>query len=607
MKCYYEVLGVPRTIEDDDLKKAYRKLALQWHPDKNLSNPVESAEQFRLVQQAYEVLSDPLERSWYDRHRDAILKGGIGDNYKDDSLDVYQYFTSSCYVGYDDDVKGFYSVYREVFNKLAAEDSEFNDDFDSDFEIPCFGKADSQFNEVVHPFYSYWQSYSTKKSYAWLDIYDIRQAENRRVLRLIEKENKKVREKARKERNEEVRALVEFVRKRDKRVQAHSKFLLEKASENAKKAENNRLLKIKQRKEEIDACKEAEWSKFSNVERELKDIEANLAAEFNDDLSESCTSSNEDEDIEINTNSLYCVACNKIFKTEKAFGNHEKSKKHKENVDNLKHEMKEDDESSFYASDEYNEESDRDDIEDNSDVESKDDNEICKPGICEINNTEIHSNQEISSGLACSDSINNISEEISDLSLEIKDNSEIPETELPRSCKRNKKKHKKQTFIDVLTSDDEFNPLTYQSKKQRKKQLQQNVLKNSIEHKTESLTVPNDINLEDQSPEIKTKIKKTKRKQKVTNEKNDEIDSVKSEENTLNKNSKEKRSGNNKKITINNVGKQNDIKYINTVCAMCNSTFSSRQKLFDHLKKTGHAVPLSTSTPPINKKDRKRC
>jgi DnaJ homolog subfamily A member 5 len=75
--------------------------------------------------------------------------------------------------------------------------------------------------QVVHIFYGFWQSFSTRKSYAWMDEYDTRQGENRRVVRAMEKENKKFREKARKARNEQIRTLVEFVRKRDKRIEAH--------------------------------------------------------------------------------------------------------------------------------------------------------------------------------------------------------------------------------------------------------------------------------------------------------------------------------------------------------------------------------------------------
>lgn len=63
---YYEVLGIPRTANQNDIKKAYRKLALKWHPDKN-PDKKEASEKFREVSEAYEVLSDPIKRENYDR------------------------------------------------------------------------------------------------------------------------------------------------------------------------------------------------------------------------------------------------------------------------------------------------------------------------------------------------------------------------------------------------------------------------------------------------------------------------------------------------------------------------------------------------------------
>ncbi|PNF27896.1 DnaJ subfamily C member 21 [Cryptotermes secundus] len=337
MKCYYEVLGVLKDVNDDELKKAYRKLALKWHPDKNPNSATEAKEQFQLVQQAYEVLSDPHERSWYDSHRESILRGA-GSDYKDDSLDVFLYFTPTCFKGYGDDENGFYAVYREVFNKLAAEDSEYMTDEDSDFEVPSFGDSTSPYEDVVHPFYAHWQSYCTKKSYAWLDPYNIRDAPNRCLMRAAEKENKKVRDKARKQRNEEVRNLVAFVRKRDKRVQSFVKLLEEHAAENVKKAEERRRKHIKERQEAMKNYKESEWTKFSNIEKELKAIEANLAAEFGDsDISLGGESVIDREEVmEETVNSLYCIACNKVFRTERAFSNHENSKKHKDSVEVLK-------------------------------------------------------------------------------------------------------------------------------------------------------------------------------------------------------------------------------------------------------------------------------
>lgn len=71
--------------------------------------------------------------------------------------------------------------------------------------------------------------------FVWLDQYEISQGDNRRVIKLMEKENNKIRQKARKERNEEIRRLVSFVRRKDKRVIEHTKVLQEKAEENKRK------------------------------------------------------------------------------------------------------------------------------------------------------------------------------------------------------------------------------------------------------------------------------------------------------------------------------------------------------------------------------------
>ena len=113
--------------------------------------------------------------------------------------------------GFGDDEKGFYSVYSEVFNTLAAEDAEFMDESDEE-DIPSFGKSDDDYETVVGPFYAYWSVYTTSRSYSWLDKYDTRQGENRWVKRKMEAENKKIRDKKRKERNEAVRNLVGYVR-----------------------------------------------------------------------------------------------------------------------------------------------------------------------------------------------------------------------------------------------------------------------------------------------------------------------------------------------------------------------------------------------------------
>ncbi|KAI6175487.1 DnaJ domain protein [Aphelenchoides bicaudatus] len=73
-KSLYEVLGLEKEATDDDIKRAYRKLALRYHPDKNLDGDPELTEKFKEINHANSVLSDPKKRKIYDQYGDIGLK-----------------------------------------------------------------------------------------------------------------------------------------------------------------------------------------------------------------------------------------------------------------------------------------------------------------------------------------------------------------------------------------------------------------------------------------------------------------------------------------------------------------------------------------------------
>ncbi|XP_035475248.1 dnaJ homolog subfamily B member 6b isoform X2 [Scophthalmus maximus] len=75
---YYQILGVQKNATQEDIKKAYRKSALKWHPDKNPDNKDEAEKKFKELSEAYEVLSDENKRNIYDRYGKEGLSGGGG-------------------------------------------------------------------------------------------------------------------------------------------------------------------------------------------------------------------------------------------------------------------------------------------------------------------------------------------------------------------------------------------------------------------------------------------------------------------------------------------------------------------------------------------------
>ncbi|XP_003741067.2 dnaJ homolog subfamily C member 21 [Galendromus occidentalis] len=328
MKCHYEVLGVAQNVNDQELKLAYRQLALKWHPDKNIQNQEEATEIFKSIQLAYEILSDPVERAYYDKNREHLLRDGRPPE-ELNLVNVFEFFTTSCFKGYTDSESGFFAVYRKVFADIAAEEEQ---------DLPGFGDSRSGYADSVGPFYRAWESFCTSLEYEWIVKEDPTLCRERWYTRACNKENQKARDAARKERNINVRSLAQFVKKRDPRVKAYLSGLQEKQEAHKKYLDEQRQQQRLEKLKKIEDFQEAEWMPLDELERQLEALEAEH---------DKIQLEGDEED------SLFCVVCDKLFMSIKSFENHVRSKKHKQNEELVKQQMQEDEEN--YRDEDLNE------------------------------------------------------------------------------------------------------------------------------------------------------------------------------------------------------------------------------------------------------------
>lgn len=224
---------------------------------------------------------------------------------------------------------------------------------------PTFGNSTASYDAPdgeLKRFYSSFLSFASRRPFNEADKYRLQDAPDRQVRRLMERENKRARDDARKEYNESVRSLAAFLKKRDPR------FLNSASSDpiKVKQLEKKRLeaqlrdaalQAAKKREEAAKAFVEQDWMKVktsASVEAEwdegFDDEDEDESDEAADSGAGPSTEHVEDEDEEP-VDDWYCAACDKMFNSQGAWDNHERSRKHLQNTKRLRKEMLAEDES----------------------------------------------------------------------------------------------------------------------------------------------------------------------------------------------------------------------------------------------------------------------
>lgn len=153
MASYYDILDVPRSASPEDIKKAYRKKALQWHPDKNPDNKEFAEKKFKEVAEAYEVLSDKHKREIYDRYgREGLTGAGTGP--------------AQTEAGGGGGVPGFTFSFRspeEVFREFFGSGDPFSELFD---DLGPFSELQNRAPRHTGPFFAFSSSFPGRSDFS---------------------------------------------------------------------------------------------------------------------------------------------------------------------------------------------------------------------------------------------------------------------------------------------------------------------------------------------------------------------------------------------------------------------------------------------------------
>lgn len=605
---YYVLLGVEESATSIELKKAYRKKALQLHPDKNPDDVENTTRLFNEVRVAYETLSDPQERSWYDSHKFQILMedGDSNDStngsYNDDSFNTYyagtsaediqKYFNSSLYQKMDDSINGFYSVISVLLDKIASEEvlsgkqqklpgfQNFKDDTQfatvcdaKELMYPRIGNSKTDY-ESTRMFYKVWSNFQSVKTFSWCDEYRYSSAPDRRTRRIMEKENKKLRDQAKKSYNEIVRKYIVYIKKLDPRMDPKCKKLYEKQKLAQQRQEMKKQAQIEkeERQRQRQLFEEQEWQTVDPDD--LAEIEAQLDKIYEEERK----INGEETDSEENNEDIFeCIICNKVFKSEKQFSDHERSKKHLKLLKQLQWEMRKEGIELGIDDDGY--------VKKNLD---KDD--------CDLSNDDFDDFDDALENLSDLDDLTN--EE-----LEYMFSQQMERDQRDGALEENGRVGNGSAEVNSATDKDSISMQPIDDDKYQSETEPQSDGGIDDEIDDDIYDIPNFPNAtKGKSYKADKKFEELSKVLKGTNLDSDSDDDW----GTTKAKSKKKSKGNSSTKTKSdrNIA-QNSTVSGSEICSVCNESFTSRNKLFQHVNSSGHAAPPSSVKKGKKKRSKK--
>nr|QDL88431.1 dnaJ homolog subfamily C member 2-like isoform X3 [Cymbidium ensifolium] len=251
---HYALLGLGHLrflATEEQIRKSYRETALKYHPDKQaallLAEETDAAKQakkdeieshFKSIQEAYEILIDPVKRRIYDST----------DEF-DDEIPI------EC------EPQDFFKVFGPAFLRNAR--------WSVSQPVPCLGEDNTVMTEV-DSFYNFWYTFKSWREFPHADDFDLEQAESRDHKRWMERQNAKLREKAKKEEYARIRTLVDSAYKRDPRI------LRRKEEEKFEKQRKKEAKLLARKLQEEEAAKAAEEIRRRKEEEEKRAAEVAL-------------------------------------------------------------------------------------------------------------------------------------------------------------------------------------------------------------------------------------------------------------------------------------------------------------------------------------------